>query len=150
MLRRYTARLLIVVAMVASALVSGGAGAQPALAFDCGSGYINRQQDNWYSPNSSTTWHAWLGVCDSYWDPLYYYAGEDSNYNGGGGAPVDYMYLHLRAWRCGTLFYDQTASNSYASIITLQTPRSGDCTPQADGQGNERLSATSWWWYLNY
>src|SRR5690242_19982865 len=68
-------------------------------AFNCSPGSFTSQQNKW---NGSG--HGWLGICDNNWAAqTKYYTGEDWV-----GTTLSGQQVHLRAWSCGNLYYDQT------------------------------------------
>jgi hypothetical protein len=152
MLRSKLTRLSVSGLLALSALIGTlSMTSSEALAFDCGTGWVNaRQQDNTYNPQSGYYWHGWLGECEA---PgiAYYYGGEDSRWSWGGTYHnVSGMSIRLRAWSCGSLYYDNTASNANQAYIQLVTPWNWECLVQADLSGHEWVGSTSWYYYLHF
>lgn len=109
--------------------------------------------------------HGWLGDCkDPATSDEYFYAGHDARF--GWGGPTDYYlthaYLHLRAWLCGGLVYDQTherySDDGYGTVPNPQTDYTGTypygsrgCALQADAYGiEEETGLFRFTWYKSY
>ena len=60
------------------------------------------------------------------------------------------MSIRLRAWSCGTIYYDNSVNNSNQAFIQLVTPGTNPCVFQADISGHEWVGSTNWYWYLHY
>lgn len=144
-------------------LVAAGAGlflsqspAKPDVAHaQCG--FYGQQKDNFLA-YAGYFMHQWLYFDEEYCPFNYnykYHYGMDSRWSWGGAGRnmTELGMLPRRAWKCGSLFYNQRASVFNTYYHYAETPWSGwsGCGPQADFQARFYKSGViDWWPYLNF
>ncbi len=138
---------LLFVILSATTLATSAVGlTQPivsALAYNCGSGNYNGQKDAF-----NGTKHGWLGYCNgsTFW--FKYYSGEDD-----AGAVLSQQTIHLRAWSCGNIHYDQSLTTYGTTSIGMEVPWyfDGCGILESDSSGEEAITGQfDWSWYLNF
>ena len=154
MLRMRLARVATAATIsVATFLGVATASATPALAYNCGSWYLNHQKDAFATYVTNYSLHHWHGVCAHFGiDDGWAYAGTDSHWPSGVTHNVDGISIRLRAWDCGTNVYDLTRYAYSTWHLSFQTQDYVSvCGVNSDSNVNMWVNGQwSWWNYLNY